>query len=111
MLQDVFGMHDIRANESECQVVVQVEDVPKAVEEEINESVKKFLNLLKDADKPLHDKTKYNKLSAIVHLYNMKCVGRLSNTISTYLLEFINQLVPIDEPTLPKKIRMRPKSI
>jgi hypothetical protein len=34
MLQDVFGMHDIRADDGECQVQVQAEDVLEAVEEE-----------------------------------------------------------------------------
>jgi hypothetical protein len=37
MLQDVFGMHDIQANDGECQVEVQAENVPEAVEEEIDE--------------------------------------------------------------------------
>jgi hypothetical protein len=100
MLQDVFGMHDIRADDGECQVEVQAEDVPEAVEEEIDESIMKLYNLVKDADKPLHDKTKYNKLSAIVHLYNLKYMGGLSNTIFTYFLEFLNELVPTDEPAL-----------
>jgi len=53
--------------------------------------------LVQDADKPLHDKTQYSKLSAIVHLYNLKCVGGISNTIFTYLLEFINEIVPTNE--------------
>jgi hypothetical protein len=100
MLQDVFGMHDIRADDGECQVEVQAEDVPEAVEEEIDESIMKLYNLVKDADKPLHDKTKYNKLSAIVHLYNLKYMGGLSNTIFTYFLEFLNELVLTDEPAL-----------
>jgi len=40
-------------------------------------------------------------MSAIVHLYYLKCMGGLSNTIFTYFLEFINELVPTDEPALP----------
>jgi len=60
-------------------VEVQAGYVHEAVDEEIDESVKKFYNLVQDADKPLHDKTQYNKLSAIVHLYNLKCMGGLSN--------------------------------
>jgi hypothetical protein len=87
-------MHDIRADESGCQVEVQDEDVPGEVKEEIDESVRD--NLVKDADKPLHDKAKYSKLPAIVHPYNLKCVGGLSNTIFTSLLEFINEIVPTD---------------
>ncbi|XP_062164999.1 uncharacterized protein LOC133871588 [Alnus glutinosa] len=104
MLQDVFGMHNIRANDGECQVEVQAEYVPKAIDEEIDESAKKFYSLVQDADKPLHDKTQYSKLSTIVHLYNLKCVGGLRNTIFTSLLEFINEIVPTNEPALPKSM-------
>jgi hypothetical protein len=104
MLQDVFGMHNIRADDGECQVEVQADYVPETVDEEIDESAKKFYNLVQDANKPLHDKTQYSKLSAIVHLYNLKCVGGFSNTIFTYLLEFINEIVPTDEPALPKSM-------
>jgi hypothetical protein len=60
--------------------------------------------LVQDADKPLQDKTQYSKLSAIVHLYNLKCVGGISNMIFTHLLEFINEIVPTDEPALPKSM-------
>jgi hypothetical protein len=104
MLQDVFGMHNIRADDGECQVEVQADYVLEAVDEEIDENAKKLYNLVQDADKPLHDKTQYNKLSAIVHLYNLKCVGGLSNTIFTSLLEFISEIVPTDEPALPKSM-------
>jgi hypothetical protein len=31
-------------------------------------------------------------------------MGGLSNTIFTYFLEFINELVPIDEPALPNSM-------
>jgi hypothetical protein len=103
MLQDVFGMHYIWTIESGCQVEVQAEDVPEVVKEEIDESARKFYKLVKDAYKPIHDKTKYNKLWAIVHLYNLKCVGGLSNAIFTSLLEFINQLQVTD-----LKVCMRP---
>jgi hypothetical protein len=69
---------------------------------EIDERARKFYKLVQDADKPLHDKTQYSKLSAIVHLYNLKFVGGLRNTIFTSLLEFINEIVSTDEPALPK---------
>jgi hypothetical protein len=59
--------------------------------------------LVQDVNKSLHDKTQYSKLSAIVHLYNLKCVGELSNMIFTSLLEFINEFVQTDEPALLKK--------
>jgi cation transport regulator ChaB len=43
-------------------VEVQAEDVPEVVKEEIDESARKLYKLVKDAYKPIHDKTKYNKL-------------------------------------------------
>jgi hypothetical protein len=46
MPQDVLGMHNIQADDGECQVEVQAEDVPEAVEEEIDESACKFYNLV-----------------------------------------------------------------
>jgi len=57
--------------------------------------------LLKNADKPLHEGTKHSKLSDIVHLYNLKCVGGISNTIFSAFLEFIIQLLPACDETLP----------
>jgi hypothetical protein len=36
MLQDVFGMHNIRSDDVKCQVQVQAKYVPEAVEEEID---------------------------------------------------------------------------
>jgi len=51
--------------------------------------------------KPLHGGTKHSKLSATIYLYNLKCVGGLSNTIFSALLEFIIQLLPASVETLP----------
>jgi len=38
MLQDDFGMHNILAGDGECQVEMQADYVPEAVDEEIDES-------------------------------------------------------------------------
>jgi hypothetical protein len=57
--------------------------------------------LLQNSDKPLHGKTRHSKLSATVHLYNLKCLGGVTNTIFSALLEFINQLLPNDGESLP----------
>ena len=62
-------------------------------EEADKDDVQKYYDLFKKAEMPLHDRTKHSKLSAIVHLYNLKRVGRLSNTIFLSFLEFINQLL------------------
>jgi hypothetical protein len=50
-------------------------------------------------------------LSAIVHLYNLKCMGGISNTIFTSLLEFINQLLSTDGEVLPKNTYEAKKSL
>jgi hypothetical protein len=61
----------------------------------------KYYDLLKKAEKPLHEGTKHSKLSVTIHLYNLKCVGGLSNNIFSALLEFVNQLLPACDDTLP----------
>ena len=66
------------------------------LEEPDEVDVHKYHELLKEADTPLYDRTKHSKLSATVHLYNLKCVGGLSNKIFSSLLEFISQLLPED---------------
>jgi hypothetical protein len=65
------------------------------------DDAQKYNDLLKKADKLLHGRTRHNKLSAIVHLYNLKCLGGVSNTIFSTLLEFVNQLLPDDGEVLP----------
>jgi ABC-type enterochelin transport system ATPase subunit len=56
--------------------------------------------LLKKVDKPLRDKTIHSKLSVTVHLYNLKCIGGVNNTIFSVFLEFINQLLLLDDGAL-----------
>ncbi|XP_062162205.1 uncharacterized protein LOC133869265 [Alnus glutinosa] len=100
MLHDIFNMHDVRAEEGGSEVGAQAE----AVQEDSNdfdEKTRKFFDLLKDADTPLHENTKHSKLGAIVRLYNLKCMGGFSNTIFSLLLEFINELLPTNA-VLPK---------
>jgi hypothetical protein len=43
--------------------------------EDSDEGARKFYDLLKDADKPLHENTKHSKSGAIVCPYNLKCMG------------------------------------
>jgi len=57
--------------------------------------------MLKKSEKPLHEGTKHCKLSATVHLYNLKCIGGISNNSFSSLLEFIIQLLPTCNNTLP----------
>jgi Zn ribbon nucleic-acid-binding protein len=61
----------------------------------------KYEDLLKKVEKPFHKKTRHNKFSATVHLYNLKCVGGVSNTIFSAFLKFFNQLLPDDGGALP----------
>jgi hypothetical protein len=74
-------------------------------EEIVNEKategdVLKYYNLLKKAKKSLYGGTKHSKLSGTLHLYNLKCVGGLSDTMFSALLEFIIQLLPASDKTL-----------
>jgi hypothetical protein len=51
--------------------------------------------------KPIHEKTKHNKLGAIIHLYHLKCIGGISNKIFTSQLEFLNQLLSTHGEAMP----------
>jgi hypothetical protein len=101
MLRDLFGVHDVREDSNEPQPGAQ------GSEEQISDDApdigdaQKYDELLKNSDKSLHGKTRHSKLSATVHLYNLKCLGGVTNTIFSALLEFVNQLLPDDGESLP----------
>lgn len=79
-----------------------VSSQPHAVNEGTSRGDKlKFYELLKTVEKPLHPSTKHSKFSATVHMYNLKCVGSISNKIFSDILELINQLLPPCDETLP----------
>jgi hypothetical protein len=102
LLRDAFGMHEVREDNCEPEVVVQGDEEIGWNEESAEGDAQKYYDMLKKSEKPLHRVTKYSKLSAIVHLYNLKCVGGLSNKIFSDLLEFIIQyLLPACDDTLP----------
>jgi len=83
MLRDTFDVHDV----SEA-----VSSQPQAVNEGTSGgNALKNYELLKTAEKPLHPGTKHSKLSATVHMYNLKCFGGISNKIFSNLLKLINQ--------------------
>jgi hypothetical protein len=66
MLHDAFDMHDVReAINSQSQAVNEGAAGGDSL---------KYYELLKTAEKPLHPGTKHSKLSATVHIYNLKCV-------------------------------------
>jgi hypothetical protein len=101
MLCDLYGVHDVREDSNEPQPEAQsgeeqiMDDAPNIGD------AQKYDELLKKVDKPLHRKTKHSKLSAIVHLYNLKCLGGVTNMIYSVLFEFVNQLLPDDGEALP----------
>jgi hypothetical protein len=62
MLHDVFRMHDGRVDEGGSQMEAEVEAMEDAQEDTDDECVRKFYNLIKDANKPLRENTKHSKL-------------------------------------------------
>ena len=101
MLRDLFGVHDVREDNNKSQPRVQGAEEPIVDDEPDRGEAQKYDDLLKKEDKPLHGKTRHNKLSATVHLYNLKCVGGVTNTIFSAFLEFVNQLLLDDGEALP----------
>ena len=89
MLRDLFGMHDVREGNNEPQPRVQVAEEQIVDDEPDRGDAQKYENLLKKAYKPLHEKTKNSKLSATVYLYNLQCVGGVSNTIFPRALQSV----------------------
>jgi hypothetical protein len=65
MLRNAFGMHDVPESFSMD---------PQQVDEGTScRNALKYQELLKTVEKPLHFGTKHSKLSATVHMYNLKC--------------------------------------
>jgi hypothetical protein len=100
MLRDAFGIQEVREDNCDPEVVVQGREEIGWNEESAKGDAQKYYDMLKKSEKPLHGGTKHSKLSAIVHLYSLKCVGRLSNKIFSDLLEFIIHLLPACDDTL-----------
>ena len=90
MLCDLFDVHDVREDNNESQPGVQGAEEPIVDDEPDRDDAQKYDDLLKKANKPLYEKTKHSKLSATIHLYNLKCVGGVTNTIFSTFLKFVN---------------------
>jgi hypothetical protein len=99
MLHDAFDMHEVREDNRGPKNVEQVGEENVNVEPAVV-GAQKYYDMLKKVEKPLHGGTKHSKLSATVHLYNLKRIGRLSNNVFSALLEFINQLLLTWDDTL-----------
>jgi hypothetical protein len=83
MLRDAFGVHEVGESFNS-----QSREVDKGTS---GGDALKYHELLKTAEKPLHPGTKHSKLSAIVHMYNLKCVEGISNNF--FFLIFSSLLV------------------
>ena len=67
-----------------------------------NEDALQFMKLLEDANQPCYEGCKhFSNLSAIVHLYHMKCLNGWTNKSFTMLLQFLLDFLP-SNAKLPK---------
>ena len=88
--------------------VPSVQQPTESSAEGLNEDALKFMKLLEDANQHCCEGYKYfSKLSAIVHLYHMKCLNGWTNKSFTMLLQFLLDFLP-SNAKLPKiVIRLR----
>ncbi|KAH7842947.1 hypothetical protein Vadar_010954 [Vaccinium darrowii] len=106
ILDDTFPMHirfveeigdevNASASSNKGPSVQQPTQVP-------DKNAQKFYDLLKDAEQPLYEGcTKYIKLSAILHLYHVKCLKGLTNDTITMIFQAVKDMLPSDAK-LPK---------
>ena len=100
MLHDMFLIQDMASGPMEEVPIVQqpIEGPPEGP----NEDALRFMKLLKDANQTCYEGCKYfSKLSAIVHLYHMKCLNGWTNKSFTMLLQFLLDFLP-SNAKLPK---------
>ena len=85
MLYDMFPIQDMTSGIME--EVPLVEQPTEGPVEGPNEDALQFMKLLEDANQPYYEGCKhFSKLSAIVHLYHMKCLSGWTNKSFTMLL-------------------------
>ncbi|XP_073223470.1 uncharacterized protein [Cicer arietinum] len=81
----------------------RVDEIAKAVEEDLRDCPKMFESLLSDAEKELYNGcTKFTRLSAILKLYNLKASNGWSDKSFTELLTLIKDMLP-DDNELPSR--------
>jgi hypothetical protein len=100
MLGDAFGMHEVREENRGPRGVEQLGEENLNVPP-VAGGAQRYYDMLKKAEKPLHEDTKHSKLSVKVRIYSLKCVGGFSNNIFSAFLELINQLLSTCEDSLP----------
>ncbi|XP_050255872.1 uncharacterized protein LOC126701630 [Quercus robur] len=104
ILHDMFLIQDMASGPMEdVRIVQQLTEGPA---EGPNEDALQFMKLLEDANQPCYESCKhfskhFSKLSAIVHLYHMKCLNGWTNKSFTMLLQFLLDFFP-SNAKLPK---------
>ncbi|GMN22845.1 hypothetical protein TIFTF001_051257, partial [Ficus carica] len=72
-------------------------DMVNDLEEQFVHRPELFEAMMNDVEMPLYDGcSKYTKLSALVKLWNMKASGGWTNSSFTALLEFLREVLPVD---------------
>ena len=100
MLHEMFPLQDMASGIMEEVSIVQ--QPTEGLAEGPNEDALQFMKLLEDANQPCYEGCKYfSKLSAIVHLYHMKCLNGWTNKSFTMLLQFLLDFLPSNSK-LPK---------
>ncbi|KAG8501438.1 hypothetical protein CXB51_003791 [Gossypium anomalum] len=102
MLRDAFNMHSYGEQSfppdfiafDYCNIGGNVfcETGTSALDEEPNEEVAKFYNLLNEMNKELYEGSKYSKLSFCILLFHLKCLGGWTKNSFTMLLEFLRDM-------------------
>lgn len=91
MCRDAFGMPQSHASSNE-----DVDDV--------EENAKRFYKLIEDVEQPLYPGCeKHTKLSFIVRMFNIKCMGGWSNMSFNLMLTLIKEILPGGE-VLPNSL-------
>ncbi|KAL3849583.1 hypothetical protein ACJIZ3_011465 [Penstemon smallii] len=84
LLRDAFGMPDLDN---------EIED--DATMDNSSENTKSFCKLIDDSQQPLFPGCeKYTKLSFLVHLLNIKCLGSMSDRTFTRILDLLRDAFP-----------------
>jgi hypothetical protein len=79
--------------------------------EEPNDDTTKFFRLLGDNKQKLYPNCKYTKLSFIVKLLHIKCLGGWTNKSFTMLLQLFNEVLPKCDVELPNLFYEAKKTI
>ena len=100
MLHDVFPIQDMASGPMEEVPIAQ--QPTKGLAEDPNEDALRFMKLLEDDNQPCYEGCKhFTKLSAIVHLYRVKCLNGWTYKSFAMILQFLLDFLP-SNAKLPK---------